>query len=196
MTVAPPRYAKKARSQQRLLTVEDLVCFPDSLPSGDIKYELHAGKLLIMSPPDANHGKAQNAISAYLFIEGVQRGLGLAYTEVSIILSRDPDTVQVPDSAFILARSLPAKVSTEGYLETIPEIIVEIRSKNDRITEIEKKMNNYFKAGVKEAWLIDAKVNAVIVYRGTGKTKTFAPGDVLKSKLLPGFAVEVQKLLS
>ena len=34
-------------------------------------------------------------------------------------------------AAFILTASLPVRQSTEGYLETIPEIVVEVRSKND-----------------------------------------------------------------
>jgi Uma2 family endonuclease len=35
---------------------------------------------------------------------------------------------------------LPAKLSREGYFETIPDLVVEIRSKNDTTPEIETKV--------------------------------------------------------
>ena len=36
---------------QRLLTCEDVVVLPESLPTGDVRYELDNGRLVILAPP-------------------------------------------------------------------------------------------------------------------------------------------------
>ena len=38
---------------------------------------------------------------------------------------------------------MPIRESREGYLETIPELVVEIRSKNDSSAEINQKIAEY-----------------------------------------------------
>jgi Uma2 family endonuclease len=117
--------------REKLLTVADLAALPSSLPSGDVRYELDHGKLIIMAPPGYGHGRRQSKINRYLEVLGEDLGYGEASGEVTIILQRNPDRVVAADAAFILASSLPVKLSKEGYLETIPELVVEIRSKND-----------------------------------------------------------------
>jgi len=44
---------------ERLLTVADLDVMPHSLPSGDVKYELVRGRLILMSPADDRHGRSR-----------------------------------------------------------------------------------------------------------------------------------------
>jgi Uma2 family endonuclease len=83
-----------------------------------------------------------------LLAQGEQKGHGKAYTEVGIVLARNPDHLVGADAAFIMNRSLPAREAPEGYLETVPELIVEIRSKNDTTTEINEKVTDYLQAGV------------------------------------------------
>lgn len=123
----------------RLLTAADLAEMPTSLPGGDVKYELDDGVLVVMAPPGGDHGRKQNKVCTLLTNEAEAKGLGHAYGEVGIVLRRGPDRVPGADAAFLTTDQLPARYSREGYLETIPKLIVEIRSKNDTPTEIETK---------------------------------------------------------
>jgi Uma2 family endonuclease len=179
-----------------LLTAADLACFPKSLPSGDVRWELRDGEVVPMSPPGFGHGRVAALLVAELHIQAERGGLGVVADEVGVILRRNPDRVVGPDGLFILTRSLPARLSPEGYLETIPEIVVEVRSKNDTIPEIAGKTQEYFDAGVVVVWVLDPDARAVTECRAGQPPRVLQPADTLTCDLLPGFAVPVDRLFA
>jgi Uma2 family endonuclease len=79
-------------------------------------------------------------------------------------LWRDPDRVVGADVAFVAKKSLPIRRTQEGYLETIPELVVEIRSKNDSLKFVERKVRDYLKAGVEIVWVADWTARTVTAY--------------------------------
>src|SRR5205823_3140893 len=85
----------------RLLTAADVAVLPTHLPTGDVKYELHDGRLVVMAPPGEGHGRRQARFLAYLFRQGEQLGHGQAYGEVGVLLRRKPDHLRGPDAAFL-----------------------------------------------------------------------------------------------
>ncbi|MFO0801867.1 MAG: Uma2 family endonuclease [Gemmataceae bacterium] len=179
-----------------LLTAADLAALPTSLPSGDVRYELDDGELIVIPPPGDMHGRRQAKIVRYLDSEAEERGLGEVRAEVGIILRRNPDRVVGADAAFILNASLPVRRAKEGYLETIPEIVVEVRSKHDRMNEVRAKKEEYFDAGVKLVWVVDSDDRTVAAHEPGKPVKTFTTADILKTDLLPCFAVPVEKLFA
>jgi Uma2 family endonuclease len=180
----------------RLLTAADVAVLPRSLPSGDVGYELHDGRLVVMAPPGAGHGRRQARFSRYLVTEGEERGHGEAYAEVGVLLRRNPDHLIGPDAAFVTAAQLPVKLSPEGYLLTIPELIVEVRSKNDTQPEIDEKVNDYLKAGAVLVWVADPDARTVIVHQANQAPITLAATDTLTAPgVIPGFAILVGDLL-
>jgi Uma2 family endonuclease len=179
----------------RLLTAADLAALPEELPSGTVQYELDNGRLVIMPPPGEEHGGIQLNIGAEFKFQLVRRGEGRAWTEVGIILRRNPDRVVGADVAFVPKSSLPTRISKEGYLETIPSLIVEIRSKNDSLAEIARKVKEYLKAGVKVVWVVDPGKQSVTAYRRGRKPKVFAAGDTLTIEdVVPGFRMPVAEV--
>ncbi|MEO2091835.1 MAG: Uma2 family endonuclease [Gemmataceae bacterium] len=191
-TLTPSRPA----SYRRLFTVADLAAMPTSLPSGDVRYELDDGELITMAPPGYEHGRRQHLIGSYLHIQAEARGLGEACAEAAVILRRNPDRVVAPDAAFILTASLPARRSPEGYLETVPELVVEIRSKNDTTPEVVAKNEEYFRAGVQVVWVIDPAARTVAAHVADGSVQVFRDTDTLTCGLLPGFAAPVANLFA
>src|SRR6185436_9029000 len=127
----------------RLFTAADLAAMPDELPSGPVNFELENGSLVLMSPTGRRHGNLQLRIGKALIAQGEERGHGEAYSETGIILSKGPDSVAGPDAMFVSKRLTPIRESPEGYLETIPELVVEIRSKNDRSAYLKRKVAKY-----------------------------------------------------
>ena len=177
----------------RLLTVADLAVLPSDLPSGPAVYELDNGRLVIMPPPGDIHGAVECNLAAELKFQGERRGLGKARTQVAVILWRNPDRVVGPDAAFIANQSLPLRLSAEGYLETIPDLVVEVRSKNDTKPEILKKVRDYLKVGVRIVWVADPGSRTVTVYRRRGKPRALRETEVLTAEeVIPGFKLLVR----
>ena len=114
---------------ERLYTAADLA----ELPSGPVLYELDNGRLVSIMPPGDEHGAIEYNIVAALKYEGERKGFGKARSgDVGIVLWRNPDRVVGADSVFIANASLPVRRSREGYLETIPELVVEVSARMTR----------------------------------------------------------------
>ncbi len=178
-----------------LSTAADLAAMPNELPSGPVKYELDNGRIVPMSPPGDQHGSIQSAICCELHSQGQKRGLGKAYGEVGIILWRNPDRVVGADAAFAKNATLPMPVSAEGYLEKTPDLVVEIRSKNDRPKYVARKVEDYLTAGAVAVLVIDPIQRSAAVHRSAVEPQMFREHDVLTfDDIIPGFRLGVVDL--
>jgi Uma2 family endonuclease len=180
----------------RLFTVADLEALPSELPSGPIDYELDNGRLVfIMIPPGDTHGAAQVKIGGQLLVHGEWKGQGKVRTEVGVVLWRNPDRVVTPDVLFIANKSLPLRLSREGYLETIPELVVEVRSKNDSKRYVQHKVDDYLKAGVEVVWIADPATKTVSVHKRDSEPTDLSEADTLTLPgLIPDFALVVAEV--
>jgi Uma2 family endonuclease len=195
MRATPPvdPSAAPTPSAPRVLTVADLAALPD----GPERYELHKGVLVIMPPPGFIHGNVEgNFISAFK-VQGEYPGHGLASCgESTLILSRNPDTVFGMDTAFCSNRS-GARLSSEGYLESIPDIVVEVRSKNDTMADLRRKAAEYLAVGVRIVWLADRDARNVIELRADVPERIFTEDETLtlEDDIIPGFQLTVRRAL-
>ena len=197
LTDPPKTSTRTFGPSQRLLTAADLAALPTSLPTGDVRYELDDGVLVVMPPPGDIHGDYQSRIVTLLNTEGQFKGHGKARGEVGIVLRRNPDRIVGADAAFILTKSLPVRRSKEGYLETIPELIVEIRSKNDLASEMEAKVDEYLDAGVVTIWLLDSERKTVSIHSRNHSPRVLTATDTLTAEgLIPGLAIPVTTLFA
>jgi Uma2 family endonuclease len=179
-----------------LLTVADVAALPSDLPSGAVRYELDDGRLIIMPPAGDDHCAAELKIGAELLLQGQYRGHGKARSgEAGVILRRNPDRLVGADALFVTNERLPLRKSKEGYLETIPDLVVEVRSKNDRPSEVSTKVAEYLAAGVRLVWVLDAQAQTVTAHRVDQPQKVFDAGDTLTAdEIIPGFAASVAEL--
>lgn len=178
-----------------LFTVEDLDHLPNDLPSGPIDYELDHGRLVYMAPPGGTHGNTQGRVFARLFMQSELLGHGKAFTEVSVVVSRNPDTVLVPDVAFIAAKSLPERKTKEDYLLTVPELAVEVRSKNNSRREIQSKVIQYLAIGVEVVWVVDPKAKTVTIHTPGAQPVQMGNNDTLTlPSLIPNLSISIADL--
>lgn len=179
----------------RLFTIADIDHLPKSLPSGDVDYELNNGRLVIVSPPGSRHGKIHMRLGAFLdMVENA--GLGEGFIETGVVLWRDPDRLVGTDAAFVSRDRCPVRETKEGYLETIPDLAIEIRSKDDRLVELMEKAADYLKAGVSVVWLIDPIArNAIVVRRDQPPTTIGEDGVLAESTILGQHVLHLAKLL-
>jgi Uma2 family endonuclease len=176
----------------RLLTVADLEEFPTDLPSGPIDYELDNGRLVMVAPFTCDRSLVRTNVMAHLAWAGGLKGHGKSYGRVGIVLWRNPDRVVAPDTAFVANKSLPVRTSPEGYLETIPELVVEVRGSRDSIAFVRRKVDHYLKAGVEVVWVVEAETKTVEVHTSGGEVVPYGLADALTlPTIIPDFSLTV-----
>ncbi len=182
----------------RLFTVADLEQFPSELPSSPVRDELHHGWLITLPGHGDQHGAALSKFAAELYVQGQERDLGKARCGgPAVVLSREPAHVFVPDAVFISTSRLPIRRSPEGYLETIPDLVVEVRSKNDSLPAMERKALEYLGAGSVVVWVVDPINRNVLEYRQGVAARTWTESDTLTVEdIIPGFRLLVSAALA
>jgi Uma2 family endonuclease len=181
----------------KLFTVADLAVMPSEVASGTVLYELDNGRLITLPPHDDSHGAVESNLAGALLRQGASRGLGKARCGgVGIILWRNPDRVVGADAVFIANRSLPIRRSPEDHLETIPDLVVEVRGKNDTQPAIQRKVDDYLAAGVIVVWVPDPAARTVTEYRKDTEPRVYLEDDTLTVEdVIPGFQLRVRDAL-
>lgn len=179
----------------RPLTVAEFAALPSASSAGDLKHELDDGRVVDVPLPGNVHARVSSNVNFH-FRLAERNSHGKAWDEVGVILRRNPDRVVGPDACFFANRSLPVKVSPEGFLETMPDIAVEVRSKNDTLAELDRKANEYLAAGVGLVWVLDPIRGNTIVYEPGQSPRTLVDTDSLPAgNAIPGFNVAVGEML-
>jgi len=79
----------------------------------------------------------------------------------------------------------------------VPDFVMEVRSKTDRIAKLKKKMTETWMAnGVRLAWLIDPKLQKAWIYRADGSEEEIDNFETILSgeDVLPGFGFDLREL--
>jgi Uma2 family endonuclease len=177
------------------MTAEDLLRLPTGMGA---RHELVEGELKTMSPAGSRHGRIALRIGALLDQHIRANELGTAFAaETGFILRRNPDSVRAPDAAFIArARMAPADLP-EGFIVGAPDLAVEVVSPSDSASEVQQKVDDYFRAGSQQVWVVYPDQRSVAVYRSAGEMRYLTAGDVLDGgALLPGFTCPVADIFA
>ena len=167
---------------EQLLEMGDLGCC-----------ELVAGRIVRMSPTGGEHARIEMRIGAELTRFVGDRGWVLG-GEVGIYTGRQPDTVRGADVAF-LSRERSPEGPPLGFLETPPDVVIEIASPSDRWEEMRQKVEEYFGAGVAQVWVVEPENRTVLVYGSPTQVRKFSEGELLVGEgVLEGFALELAAL--
>jgi Uma2 family endonuclease len=148
-----------------------------------------------MNPPGNLHGSVEAQFTGRLLYEGELKRHGkVRCGEVGIVLRREPQARVVgADVVFIASRSLPIKESPEGYLETIPDLVVEVRSKNYADNFVAQRVADYLAAGVAVVWVVDPRTKSVSVHLPHAEPRLFQGDDVLEAEdIVPGMRIRVR----
>lgn len=97
--------------------------------------------------------------------------------------------VRIPDASFVPNGRLPDEKIPKGFITVHPDLVVEVVSPHDEAEELEKKIADYFKAGVKLIWILYPETRNAIVRR-SDRTATEIPpeGSLSGESVIPGFS--------
>lgn len=177
-----------------LLTAEDLLALPDDGHS----YELVDGELVEVSLPGGEHNSVMGNIYYGLRNYAQPRGLGRVLSgDTGIILRRAPDTVRGPDVCFISRERLPAGPLTAGYLDVVPDLVVEVVSPGDRAGKVDEKVQAWLRAGARLVWAVYPRTRSVVVHRGPHSSERYTDKDTIDAApVLPDFRIQVAEFFA
>jgi Uma2 family endonuclease len=107
--------------------------------------------------------------------------------------------VRVPDVSFFCWDKLPGRVlPSEPIPDLAPDLAVEVLSENNTPEEMERKLREYFLAGVRLVWMIDPRQRSADIYivpdapaATLDESQALDGGDVL-----PGFTLPLAELFA
>jgi len=100
------------------------------------------------------------------------------------------------DAAFVVRDRCPTQETREGYLETIPDLVIEIRSKDDTLAELNAKTADYLKAGVRVVWIIDPiRRNATVMRQDRPPQSVPEDGVLAEPTILGQHELPLRRLL-
>lgn len=123
--------------------------------------------------------------------------LGTVVTEGMFILDPARDLRRRPDLAFVSAERWPLDrpVPLIGDWEVVPDLAVEVVSPNDVFQDVIVKMNEYFRYGVRQVWIVVPVTRQVFVFDSLTRSRILAePEELEGGTLLPGFRLPLASL--
>lgn len=106
-----------------------------------------------------------------------------------------PGLVRIPDVSFISWERLPGRrIPRDPIADLVPDLAVEVISKHNTPEEMDRKLDDYFAAGVRRVWYVDhAPRRQVRVYTARERFTVITEAQTLDGgDLLPGFKLELK----
>ena len=186
----PPRSAARPR-----VTAEDLL----TMPSGDL-FELVNGELVERNMSwEAERIGMNVAGSLWHHCRkndcGEVNGSNAGYQCFEEIYPDDPDRLRKPDVSYISLDRLPNVPVVRGYCTVVPDLAVEVVSPNDLSEEVEEKVDEYLRAGVRLVWVVHPHTKTIRVHRANGTLQDLRLTDELSGEdVIPGFRCPVSEV--
>jgi Uma2 family endonuclease len=104
--------------------------------------------------------------------------------------------VRAPDLSFISWVKLPKrKLPKKKIPDLVPDLAIEVISEGNTRAEIQRKLGEYFDAGVRLAWVIDPRKRTARVHRSARRSRLVREHQSLDGgDVLPGFSVRLADL--
>ncbi len=122
---------------------------------------------------------------------------GKAVVEMLFRIDREKDLRRRPDVAFVSHARWPfnRRIPKVTPWDMVPDIAIEVISESNSAYEVQKKIHEYFAAGVRQVWVVYPDQAEVYVYSSPSQIDVFTVGQELDGgDLLPGFRLPVAVL--
>ena len=175
-----------------LLTAKDL---QDMGEEGEF-CELVDGKLVKMSPSFLPEARVVRTVQRLLDNFVYSRQLGEIFGP-DLGYELTTHRVRAPDVSFVSAEKLVAYGNPQEFAKVVPDLAVEVISPEVRYGYLQRKIRDYFEAGVRLLWIIDPQMQTVTVYHSPLDLRILTAADALPGEeVLPGFSCLVAELFA
>lgn len=163
----------------------------------DLNIELTAeGELVILAPTTIDTGWKNSDLNFFVnqWARSIKNG---KVFDSSTLFTLPNGAKRSPDVAWVSGvrwNALPEEEKGR-FAHLAPDFVIELRSKSDRLYDIQDKMTEYRANGVRFGWLIDPFEKRVHIYRPNGEIEVLDdPETVSGEDVLPGFELPVREI--
>lgn len=166
--------------------------------AGDL-YEVVNGQVVEPREMGALETWLSTALTGQIYYYFARRGeIGTLSGETLFLLDPEAGLQRRPDLAFISydrwPRDRPAP--PRAAWNVIPDLTIEIVSPNDLAVEVVAKVNEYFRAGVRQVWVIYPRQRTALVHVSPRLAHVLGEDDHIDGgDVLPGFRLRLGDLL-
>jgi Uma2 family endonuclease len=109
-----------------------------------------------------------------------------------------PRLVRIPDLSFVRWEKLPGRrLPSEPIPDLVPDLAVEVLSEGNTPGEMERKLRDYFQAGITLVWFVDPKSRTISVYTAPDQVVVLTEEDTLNGgAVLPGLALSIKQIFA
>jgi Uma2 family endonuclease len=169
------------------LTIEDFEKLPPALA---YYHELDDGQLIDVSGNTPAHIRLRDRLAARLLFYVENQQLGLVMTELEY---RFGDNAHGPDISFINSEKLTLLDDDRRVQLFVPDIAIEVVSKNDTFTSIVRKAHRYLQCGTQEVWVFHIPSREVYFY-SSDHDRILRDHEMFATPLIPGFQTPLSEL--
>jgi Uma2 family endonuclease len=171
------------------LTIEDFERLPDALA---LNHELVDGELVEVSGNTLTHNRLRDYFLRLLSEYVEKHGLGEVVSEQEFDFKGN---VYGPDVAFFGLDKMPLTEPERRVQRFVPDLAVEIVSRNDTFARLLAKADRYQKCGVQETWILDMDSRRALLF-STDRSAILGRDDQFVSALIPGFSIRLGDLFN
>jgi Uma2 family endonuclease len=156
------------------------------------------GVLMVMSPVGGESGKREADLIVDLGIWNRNTGLGKVFSSSTIFKlplggQRSPDVAWVKLSRW----NALTPEQQQKFPPLAPDFVIELRSRTDKLSDLQEKMLEYRANGVRLGWLINPPEQQVEIYRLNREVEILqSPTQVSGEEVLPGFVLDLSQIWS
>lgn len=156
-------------------------------------YEFIDGKLEKKEMPTAKHSGITMRLSAEIWFYLKKNKVGRVYGDNTLF--KIGANKRIPDVSFVSAEKIPPTGEPFDIWDFAPDIAVEVISPSERHNEVERKIREYFLAGVRQVWKIVPESKTLTIYFSPTETKILTETDELTCEdILPKFRLKLSDI--
>lgn len=149
----------------------------------------------LLEMPSLEHGAIGIRLGRYLDTYVDENGLGLVCNSQTTYKFIGAKPNSLPALSFVSRERLPHRIDQNA--DFAPDLAVEVLSKGDDVSEVDKKIYQYQRSGVRLVWIIHPVIRVVDVYRlkdGLKLQRLLNEDELDGEDVVPGFKLKVSRL--
>ncbi len=153
------------------------------------------GVLIFMSPVGGDSGRREANYIADLIFWNRQTDLGEVFSS-STLFKLPGGGDRSPDAAWIERSRWQALTPEQRrrFPPIAPDFVIELRSRTDKLDELQDKMQEYMTSGVRLGLMLNPQDQQIAIYRqGQAKEVQSLPTQFSGEAVLPGFVLQIDR---